>query len=281
MKVALFLLCVGVALASPSRPYFGVSNQRIPITGPSSVKIVGGADAEPGEYPWQISLQVKPAFGARYHTCGGTLISEKYVVCAAHCVKGQTLSRLTVVVGAHNVKDESEATQQRVAVKSFTFNPDYNANTIVNDVSVIELAEPVTLNDRVQPLRLAPADSKPEGETCINTGWGNSRPSGGTPAIVPDQLQEVELEILPQDECVRVYSGINTVAPGMICGHDRAGGKGACNGDSGGPLVCSDADGPYLAGIVSWGMQPCAQAKYPSVYTRVSSYLQFVQENTQ
>jgi len=274
MKVAILLLCVGAALATPTTRGFGPNYPHIVVDGSSS-KIIGGNDAEPGEYPWQISLQVNPNIGATYHSCGGSILNATTIVCAAHCVAGATVARLEVVAGAQNMK-VNEATQQRVKVASVKVHPRYNSNTIANDISLITLATPLTFDERVQPVAMAPALADPVGQKCVNTGWGNARPNGGTPAIVPDALQEVELDVISNVDCANRFDGINGVDAGMICG---AGNDivGACNGDSGGPFVCRDEAGDsYLAGIVSWGMQPCAQLKFASVYTRVSEFLDFI-----
>jgi secreted trypsin-like serine protease len=197
-------------------------------------------------------------------------LDETHIVCAAHCVVGQSLSALEVVVGAQNIKDATEPTQQRLRVKRLVYHPNYNGNTINNDASIITLSSPITLNDRVRALRLAPQTHEPSGR-AVNTGWGNSNPNGGTPAIVPDALQKVELEIVDRATCRTRYAGINGITDAMVCAGAGAL-KGACNGDSGGPLVAYDLgdDAPYLAGIVSWGMQPCGQERYPTVFGNVA-----------
>lgn len=278
MKIAVFLCLFGAALASPRsfEPEIGfmAPPERIIVPGDLQVDniplIIGGRDALPGEFPYQISLQVTPTFGAKYHTCGGTILDSTHIVCAAHCVRGQVISQLEVVAGAQNMK-VVEPEQQRVKVASVVWHPDYNSNTISHDASIITLATPLTFNNRVQALRLASHNQVPLGK-CSNTGWGNARPGGGTPAIVPDALQTVDLEIIDDERCRTIYQNINRVDHTMVCAGDFAGGKGSCNGDSGGPLTCQDENGHYLAGIVSWGMQPCAQASYPTVFGRVGFF---------
>jgi len=272
MKVAVFLAIVGVALAAPQTKNFGFELNHIEVGNyKSSGRITGGEDALPGEFPWQISLQVTPAVGARYQTCGGTILDATHIVCAAHCVVGQSLSSLEVVAGAHNIKDTSESTQQRLRVKRLVYHPNYNGNTIQNDASIITLLEPIDLTGhRATALRLAPEGHVPSG-SCVNTGWGNSNPTGGTQSIIPDALQKVVLNILDTATCSTIYAAINPIHASMVCARNGAL-KGSCNGDSGGPLVCYDqADNqPYLAGIVSWGMQPCGQERYPTVFGNVA-----------
>jgi transmembrane serine protease 9 len=283
MKVAVFLALVGVALALPQQNKSGAGFIRSdgPLDGISG-KITGGTAATPGELPWQVSMQIDPIFGAKYHTCGGTIVSETKIVTAAHCVEGQSLNQVSIVAGAHNMKI-SEASQQVRAVARLQYNPDFDNYYLNHDSAVITLAEPLELNDRVQVLRLA-NENEPAVGNCVNSGWGNANPSGGTPAVVPDELQKITLAVVDQDECTDAYSGINPVDETMLCvtGLDSSAAQGSCNGDSGGPLACKDASGAdYLAGIVSWGMQPCGQSQYPTVFGRVAAKgnLDFIKAN--
>ncbi|CAG7673104.1 unnamed protein product [Allacma fusca] len=114
----------------------------------------------------------------------------------------------------------------------------------------------------VKAIRLAPVNFIPSGD-CEASGWGHLN----TTHTVSTQLQQVRLTVVSQAVCNRSYINafLHNVTPRMICAGER--GKGACTGDSGGPLVC---DG-YLAGIVSWGNQPCAQAGFPTVFSRVAT----------
>ncbi|CAG7785693.1 unnamed protein product [Allacma fusca] len=270
--IALLFLGAVTALPQPYKDGFIQTNFQVGkgSTGDSSsVLIVGGRDAQPGEFPWQVSLQILRG-GANFHNCGGIIIDETHVVSAAHC----EYNGYDVVAGAHSIQ-ENESSQQRIKALRFEPHPNFDYFKASNDVSVITLSQPLVFNDRVKPLRLAPTSANPEGQLCVNSGWGNANPSGGNPSIDPDVLQAVNLTIISEADCKRRFSGSN-VDETMICAHDLAGGKGACNGDSGGPLVCSDANGPYLAGTVSWGRNPCAQAQYASVYGRVSTALDFI-----
>lgn len=85
---------------------------------------------------------------------------------------------------------------------------------------------PLTFNDRVKPIRLAPLNHEPNG-SCINTGWGNSNYFGTFPPIVPDQLQKVELMIIDRETCNKRMGTINMVDKSMICAGNGPR-KGAC-----------------------------------------------------
>ncbi|CAG7833160.1 unnamed protein product [Allacma fusca] len=215
-----------------------------PIAGSSSVLIVGGREARPGEFPWQVSLQYISG-GVLKHNCGGVIIDETHI--------------------------------QRIDALRFVTHPGFNI-FLSNDIAVITLSTPLVFNDRVKPLRLPAADVNPVGQLCVVSGWGNANPGGGDPPIYPDQLHAVNLTIISEEECQERLTG-SYLDETMVCAHDSAGGKAHSSGDSGGPLVCSDANGPYLLGIVSWGKFPSGQAKFASVYSRVSQNLDFINTN--
>jgi len=254
--LALAALCV-VASAKP---------RRLPKIGLADGKIIGGDDAEPHAYPWQISLK-----NAGSHFCGGTIINERQVICAAHCVKGQVASFMTVVAGAHKLNFEFN--HQKRNVESMEANANFDMQELADDISIITVDEPFDFSDpNVAPLEMFKGSVDEEiapGTTCTSTGWGLTSGGGLFP---PNTLQVVNIDILTFDECDAIFSGY--IKPGMIC----AGKAGAapCNGDSGGPLTCPDSSGTHkLAGIVSFGRNGCTSS---GVYTRVSYYEDWISE---
>jgi secreted trypsin-like serine protease len=265
MKVFIVLCLAATALAYPqtlSKPVefegalgFMMPGQLRGIT----PKIVGGREAAAHAYPHQISLQVRSGSGW-YHSCGGSIVGANKIVTAAHCVYGQSAGNLRVVAGDHDLS-VSEGTEQVASVASIARHPSYNPNTIDYDFAVLRLSSSLTLNNNVRAISLA--TSEPTSGSCTNTGWGNTRGDGGVNN--PARLQTVSLPVVSRSTCSSRYSSVNSVTARMICA--GAGGLGSCNGDSGGPLVC----GSVLSGIVSWGMQPCAQSQYPSVFANVAN----------
>jgi len=237
------------------------------ITNMDEVRIIGGSNASPGQYPYQVSLQVVQG-SSRYHTCGGSILSTSKIACAAHCCVGQNVGNLRVVAGAHNMQ-VTESSQQVSSVSRLTVHPSYNGNTINNDACKIFLSTPLQLNARVATIPLC--TSEPTSGNCVATGWGTTS-TGGT--VVPTQLQTVSLAIIPRQTCASNYAGVNTITTAMLCAGGTAG-RGGCNGDSGGPLNC----GGCLAGATSWGMQPCAQQRYPTVYANVANLASFYNSN--
>jgi secreted trypsin-like serine protease len=218
MKFLLYTLIVGGAFAGLNtlqKPTAEFIRSNGLLTSNDGPKIIGGDDAIPNELPWQVSIQVKPIFGDRYHNCGGTLMDATHIITAAHCIEGQTLSQMSIVAGAHNIK-ESESTQQIRYPKRLIWNDNFDSYLLTHDVGVITVSEPFLLNEFVQPLKIAAEGVEPSGE-CINSGWGNSNPTGGTPLVLPDALQKVTLEMISRSNCSVAYDGINIVDETMVC----------------------------------------------------------------
>ncbi|NWJ12041.1 CTR2 protein, partial [Crypturellus undulatus] len=241
-------------------------------------RIVNGEPAVPGSWPWQVSLQRNDGF----HFCGGSLISENWVVTAAHCSVRTTDQ---VVLGEYDQASPSEDVQVMAIEKVFK-NPKFNMLTIRNDITLLKLASPARLSSRVSPVCLPEAsDDFPGGLTCVTTGWGLTDPTGKAPRVqrcwagggraltarlsaasqTPALLQQAALPLLTNAQC-KEYWGFR-IADVMVCA--GADGASSCMGDSGGPLVCQK-DGVWtLVGIVSWGSSNCSPS-VPGVYARVT-----------
>jgi len=263
LKIAVLCALAALAYGSPRKQVIGHQD-----------RIVGGQEAEPHAYPWQVSLQYRDfIIMPWYHTCGATIVDEYHIVCAAHCVDGRSANNFRVIAGAHNIGAFAfESGHQNRKVSELWRHENYDHNVITNDVSVLRLDEPLVFDDIVKPMKLAEPGYEPaEGTVCINSGWGSV--SDTQFPEMPNKLQYVELPIIGREACQSNYDGINGVTDGMICAGSDAGGISPCSGDSGGPLVCPDLNGEwYLAGVVSWGMIPCGQAHYPGVFANVAHF---------
>ncbi|XP_065123718.1 chymotrypsin A-like [Paramisgurnus dabryanus] len=231
------------------------------ITGYS--RIVNGEEAVPHSWPWQVSLQDSTGF----HFCGGSLISDTWVVTAAHC-NPRTSHR--VILGEHNRASNSEAIQVMAVGKVFK-HPNYNSFTINNDITLIKLATPARLGMQVSPVCLAETnDNFPGGMKCVTSGWGLTRYNAPD---TPSLLQQASLPLLTNDDCKRFWG--NNITDLMICA--GASGASSCMGDSGGPLVCQKDGAWTLVGIVSWGSSTCSTSS-PGVYARVTKLRAWVDQ---
>jgi len=150
---------------------------------------------------------------------------------------------------------------------------EFDRNLFTNDVSVLELDEPLEFNEFVRPIKIAELGHSPLGGTeCLNSGWGVT-----DDGRIADKLQYVMLPIVDHETCVAYYEEINDVDEGMVCAGQSEGGFSPCSGDSGGPLVCPGEDGEYyLAGIVSWGVIPCGQPNLPGVFTNAGYFRDWI-----
>ncbi|XP_054858005.1 chymotrypsin-C-like [Eublepharis macularius] len=238
---------------------------------PNTSRVVGGEDAKPHSWPWQISLQYNRN-GAWSHTCGGTLIDASWVLTAAHCISSSRTYR--VVLGKQNLEEE-EAGSVAVAVEKLIVHEKWNSFLIVNDIALLKLAEPVEFSDTIQPSCLPAADTLlAQDYPCYVTGWGRLWTNGP----ISNALQQGLLPIVDHQTCSQRDWWGSSVRTTMVC----AGGDGVisgCNGDSGGPLNCQSANTWEVHGIVSFGSGlGCNTAKKPTVFTRVSAYNSWITE---
>ncbi|XP_060758398.1 serine protease 33-like [Neoarius graeffei] len=228
---------------------------------PLNPKIVGGGNAAPGAWPWQVSIQFRGS-----HFCGGSLINNMWVLSAAHCFESYVLKDLTVNLGLENLRGPNPEQQQR-NIGRIINHPSYISVTDGNDITLLQLTNPVTFNNYVMPVCLAAtrSDVRPATNVWV-TGWGDIRPN--VPLPPPQTLQEVLVPTVSNSDCAEVYSVITN---NMICAGLAEGGKDSCQGDSGGPMVVKSNGYWVQVGIVSFGTG-CALPNVPGVYTRVSQY---------
>merc|ERR1711971_683170 len=232
LQVLLLSLLAAIVVGSPAPRHYGIKSA-----------IVGGQEAEPHQFPWQISLKYLDIWPHHYHTCGATIVDSTHIVCAAHCISGRQKSWFQVVAGAHNIHTIlPEDTIQKRKVVDMWKHECYDSSIITNDVSLLKLDEPLEFNEYVQPLPMAPKGDDPAGGTiCVNSGWGST--SHSSAAQMPNKLQFVEMPIVSRPDCQEDYSGVNGVNEGMICAGIDEGGISACSGDSGGPFACPNENG--------------------------------------
>ncbi|XP_023813065.1 polyserase-2 isoform X2 [Oryzias latipes] len=234
-----------------------------------NTRIVGGEEAPPGSWPWQVSLHRPSQY------CGGSLINDQWVLTAAHCAPGANPAGLTAYLGRHS-QQESNPNEVNRTVAEVIIHPDYKGETNENDIALLKLSSPVTFTAYIAPVCLAASGSSfYSGVECWVTGWGNIAIGEALP--YPQNLQEVKVPIVGNRQC-QCNFGQNKISEDMICAGLQKGGKDACQLDSGGPLVGKQGSRWIQAGIVSFG-EGCAEPNFPGVYTRVSQYQTWI--NTQ
>uniref|UniRef100_A0A182N9T6 Peptidase S1 domain-containing protein n=1 Tax=Anopheles dirus TaxID=7168 RepID=A0A182N9T6_9DIPT len=241
-------------------------------TNSNNSKIVGGQEAEIGRYPWMVALYYNNRF-----ICGGSLINDRYVLTAAHCVFGSDRSRFRVKFLMHDRTEPKEDSFERKVSYIMT---NWFLNVLVfitNDVALLKLNEPVPLGETIVPVCLPPEGDTYADREGIVTGWGKR--GDGT---FPVRLQEVHVPILGNADCHNQTQYFRfQINDRMMCAGIPEGGKDSCQGDSGGPMHVFDADANrfVIAGVVSWGFG-CAQPRFPGIYARVNRFISWINFNT-
>ncbi|XP_076160505.1 uncharacterized protein LOC143143294 isoform X1 [Ptiloglossa arizonensis] len=238
-------------------------------------------DAEFGEYPWQVAILKKDPTESVY-VCGGTLVSPKHILTAAHCVKMYAARDLRVRLGEWDVNHDVEFYPYiERDVAGIHVHPEFYAGTLYNDIAILRIDHQIDFqrNPHVSPACLPDKRDDFARSRCWTTGWGKD--AFGDFGKYQNILKEVDVPVVSNQICeqqmrrTRLGPGFDLHA-GFICAGGEEG-KDACKGDGGGPMVCERHGRWQLAGIVSWGIG-CGQAGVPGVYSRVSHYLDWIQQ---
>ncbi|XP_026728126.1 venom serine protease 34-like [Trichoplusia ni] len=233
-------------------------------------RIVGGQETGINEYPMMAGVidvdisQIK---------CGAVIITNRFVMSAAHCVVGRNVARTAIVVGEHNVQVGDSPATAVYRVQRFIIHPLYNENIFDYDVALIEVVGTIAFSDRVNAVCLPfnSQDSDLTGSKVTLLGWGTIYPGGPTSSY----LQKVDVDVISQRAC---SSLVRTLTDRQMC--TLTPGKDACQDDSGGPTLYTDPVTGLLfsVGVISSGRN-CASRTDPGIHTRVSSVLSWIVQN--
>ncbi|XP_064088359.1 phenoloxidase-activating factor 2-like, partial [Macrobrachium nipponense] len=235
--------------------------------------------ADFGEYPWQAVV-----FHRNFtFNCGATLISNQWLVTAAHCVSDR--SNLKVRLGEWVVNDNQEPLQPRdFEVTRTVVHPNYNSYNLHNDIALMKLDSPVNYEYHINRVCVPRADQAPpaQGTRCFATGWGKNAFDGQYQAT----LKQIDIPVVEQGKCQRLLRRTRLgkyfrLDDSFVC----AGGepnRDVCKGDGGGPLVCQDpwTGNYFLYGITAWGIS-CGEDGVPGVYVNVQKFSNWIWQNAE
>jgi len=230
-----------------------------------SANIVNGFDAKPGEFPWQASFQLTNGF----HFCGASIVSDRWLVTASHCVDGQSASRVKVVTGLHDQR-QRVGNPKEYGIARIIMHPGYNSRTITNDITLIQTKTPIQMDAATTTVALPTQGQTFDGHTCQISGWGELGWNKGS----PDILQKLDVEVKSKKWCqwnANIWGDSSKVCIMPAAGRESS----ACRGDSGGPLVC---DGT-LVGAASYVFGHCS-TNLPNVYANVAHFREWIRENS-
>ncbi|XP_019062044.1 tissue-type plasminogen activator isoform X11 [Fukomys damarensis] len=252
-------------------------------------RIKGGLYSDIASHPWQAAIFIgnKKSEEDRF-LCGGVLISSCWVLSAAHCFLERYSPHLLKVVLGRTYREVPGEEEQKFEVEKYILHKDFDEDTYDNDIALLYLRSDslhcTQESATVRTACLPAADLQlPDWTECELSGYGKHEASS---PFYSERLKEAHVRLYPPSHCTSRHLFNKTITHNMLCAGDtRSGGNqanlhDACQGDSGGPLVCMRDKRMTLVGIISWGIG-CGQKDVPGVYTKVTNYLTWIQDNMQ
>ncbi|KAH8238389.1 hypothetical protein KR032_005383, partial [Drosophila birchii] len=267
-------------------------------------RIFGGREAELGEFPWTTLLEYSVEGGGLDFPCGAAFIAQRWLITAAHCVNTQIVGlgkKLTAArLGEWNRDEDPDCVTNldgrrqclpkhvRVTIDRILPHRGFDPKNLTNDIALLRLSRPVQWHtpdmQHVEPVCLPPQRGAqahqwaPVGAAADISGWGRTEVSASSKV-----KRKAMVTIQALEPCQEAFRARHIpVDERQICAGGTVG-VDSCGGDSGGPLTV-EADTPrgdryvYLAGVVSFGLDNCGTSEYSGVYTRVSSYMDWIEE---
>ncbi|XP_037789182.1 CLIP domain-containing serine protease 2-like [Penaeus monodon] len=259
-------------------------------------KIIDGEDAPLGAWPWMVVLRGS-VNGRRSWFCGGVLVSDRYVLTAAHCFKeGLGLELEIARIGEHTLSFDPDCSKGRCApspqdipVERIIRHPQYGSPcTECNDIALLRLSRPAVLHPRfvtpvclpINPVNdMGFSEQEFQGKAAWAAGWGSTA-RDFTVSRRPDVLQQVQLPIQELNYCGRLRRGYPDPRMALCAGGE---GRDTCRGDSGGPLTLDNQFGTksFIVGITSLGPRSCGSTNTQGLYTNVHFYIPWILRNIQ
>uniref|UniRef100_A0A4W4FIK9 Coagulation factor VIIi n=1 Tax=Electrophorus electricus TaxID=8005 RepID=A0A4W4FIK9_ELEEL len=254
---------------------------RVPVQTNDTVMLqsVGGHQCPKGHCPWQVLLVYKGE-----NLCGGVLVDSSWVITAAHCVDKRDITHFKVITGDHNI-DMREDTEQEFPVSYMIVHENYDPVSMDSDLALLRLSGQAKLSVYTIPVCLPTAQFAEAELAAIRfhtvSGWGrhtqggNDQGSKGAKRPGSPLMRRFAVPLQPKPLCSRI-SRVN-ITDNMLCAGYFESSQESCRGGDGSPLVTEYRETVFLKGIVSWG-KGCAQPGFYSIYTKVSNFLDWIQQ---
>lgn len=240
-------------------------------------RIVGGDVANPDDFMWMAAIiKSKPKDGDARPFCGGSLITRRHILTAAHCLENLAPRDVLIRLGSYDFDDSTASSLSAdFAIDQFRVPAQYSKKTHTADIAIMRLKTPLSLQDNYKTVCMPIPRRSYVGVLGTVTGYGSQSQTFRRAA---PKLRQVTVPIWENRKCSVVYK--KNLTESFLCAGYEEGGKDACQGDSGGPLM---TEGPneklMIVGVVSHGIG-CGSPGYPGVYTRTTTYLDWIEKNT-
>lgn len=241
-----------------------------------ATRIVNGQNSTRGQFPHQ-ALLIMDLPNDDWRFCGGSLISNQWIVTAAHCVD-QALT-IHVHLGVLNPANRDEPGRVQLSTNTSIMHPFYFGPLLVNDIALVRLMEPVEFSEFIKPIRLPQRGTNFHNMSAIASGFGQLN---STDRRMASQLQWTRLDTIDNLQCARQFGNIVALqalalSNQVICAWSRLNGASICFGDSGGPLISDDN---ILIGASSFVSNHGCDMGYPSAFVRMTTYLDWIRQHT-
>lgn len=260
----------------------------------NSPRIVNGHTAKVGQFPYQAAQRVWSDKTSSYeHRCGGSIISNRWIVTAAHCTYGNFSdpSESVVFVGAHHIKNDGQLHHLDRIIN----HPSYRTGPSRNDISLIQTIERIQFNRLVHKIAMKRSFVEVD-VPVITSGWGRNISAVSKEFVASfgfhlksfffhfyvqtnqagyiEYLQFLHLKTITKEKCIKdsITSIQNLIYDGLVCA--AVDNSALCFGDSGGPL----ASNGRLVGVVAWSNM-CGKGM-PNGFTRISPFVDWIRNET-
>ncbi|XP_060515950.1 serine protease snake-like [Cylas formicarius] len=242
--------------------------------------IVGGTPASAAEFPFMAALGFLSDASNIEWKCGATLISERFLLTAAHCSFSRDADAPKIIrLGELDFSRSDDSEHVDYDIQQIIVHPNYRYPQKYHDIALVQSTRTIKFTKYIRPACLYTKIDVGQ-NSLIATGWGKT----DFAADNSDKLLKVTLRLYSNDECIRTYRTNKYIPLGiqsnMLCAGDLRGGRDTCQGDSGGPLLITQKENQckfYVIGVTSFG-KSCGQVQTPAVYTKVSEYVQWIED---